>query len=123
MRDLIKHIITEETSKTVKLIKKYYNIEGDGASYRGDNLLHTMVTFFPKDYDNVMSPDNGSSFCRWEFDDQHNLTFIHMSLPGSYFIPLMDHIGNTKDLEEYLLGLHRREAQKFMVRLKIRRDN
>ena len=121
MRDLIKHIITEETSKTVKLLKKYYEIEGDGASYRGDNLVHTMVTFFPKDYDNVMSPDNGSSFCRWEFDDQHNLTFIHMSLPGSYFIPLMDHIGNTKDLEEYLLGLHRKEAEKFIIRLKIRR--
>lgn len=123
MRDLIRHIITEETSKTVKLLKKYYDIEGDGASYRGEDIIHTMVTFFPKDYDNVMSPDNGSSICRWEFDDQHNLTFIHLSLPGSYFIPLMDHIGNTKDLEEYLLGLHRREAEKFILRLKIRRDN
>ena len=123
MRDLIRHIITEETSKTVKLLKKYYDIEGDGASYRGDNVIHTLVAFFPKDYDDEMTPDNGTSFCIWEFDDDHNLTYKHLSLPSSYFIPLMNFIGNTKDLDQYLLGLHRKEAEKFILRLKHRREN
>jgi hypothetical protein len=120
MRDLIKHIIKEETNKSLKLVKKYYNIEGDGASYRGDNVIHTLVSFFPKDYDNEMTPDNGTSFCVWEFDDDHNLTAKHLSLPSSYFIPLMDYIGETEDLKEYLLGLHRKEAEKFILRLKKR---
>jgi hypothetical protein len=120
MKDLIKHIIKEETNKSVKLIRKYYDIEGDGASYRGDNVIHTLVTFFPKDYDNEMTPDNGTSFCIWEFDDDHNLTYKHLSLPSDSFIPLMGYIGETKDLKEYLLGLHRREAEKFILRLKKR---
>ena len=121
MRDLIKHIIKEETNKSLKLLKKYYNIEGDGASYRGDNVIHTLVSLFPKDYDNEMSPDNGTSFCSWEIDDDFNLTVKHLSLPSSYFIPLMNFIGNTKDLDQYLLGLHRKEAEKFILRLKHRR--
>jgi hypothetical protein len=118
MRDLIRHIIKEETNKSLKLVKKYYDIEGDGASYRGDNVIHTLVAFFPKDYDNEMTPDNGTSFCNWEFDDDYNLIYKHLSLPSSYFIPLMDYIGETEDLKEYLLGLHKREAEKFILRLK-----
>jgi hypothetical protein len=120
MKDLIRYIIKEETNKSLKLVKKYYNIEGDGASYRGDNVIHTLVAFFPKDYDDEMTPDNGTSFCNWEFDDDHNLIYKHLSLPSSYFIPLMDYIGETEDLKEYLLGLHRREAEKFILRLKKR---
>jgi hypothetical protein len=58
MKDLIRHIIKEETNKSVKLIRKYYDIEGDGANYRGDNVIHTLVAFFPKDYDDEMTPDN-----------------------------------------------------------------
>jgi len=117
MRNLIKHIIKEETNKSLKLLKKYYNIEGDGASYRGDNLIHTLVTLYPKDYDNEMTYHNGSSICTWEFDDDHNLTLKNLSLPSSYFIPLMDYIGDTKDLE----SMHRTEAEKFILRLKHRR--
>ena len=120
MRDLIKHIIKEETNKSVKLIRKYYDIEGDGASYRGDNLIHTLVTLYPKDYDNIMSPNNGSSICIWEFDDQFNLSLVDMSLPSSYFIPLMDYIGGTEYLEDYLESMHRTEAEKFILRLKKR---
>jgi hypothetical protein len=121
MRDLIRHIIKEETNKSLKLFTDLYDIEGDGASYRGDNVIHTLVSLFPKDYDNEMSPDNGTSFCSWEIDDDFNLTVKHLSLPSSYFIPIMDYIGETEDLKEYLLGLHRREAEKFIVRLKHRR--
>jgi hypothetical protein len=123
MKYLIKHIIKEETNKSVKLIRKYYDIEGDGANYRGDNVIHTLVTLYPKDYDNEMTYHNGSSICTWEFDDDHNLTLKNLSLPSSYFIPLMDYIGDTEDLEDYLESMHRTEAEKFILRIKHRREN
>ena len=118
MRDLIKHIIKEETNKSLKLILKYYDIEGDGATYRGDNKIQTLVTFFPKDYDNEMSDHAGSSICNWEFDPPHDLVFKFMTLPNPSFIPLMDYVGETEDLEEYLEKIHRKEAEKFLVKIK-----
>ena len=118
MRDLIKHILKEETNKSLKLLEKYYDIEGDGATYRGDNKIQTLVTFFPKDYDNEMSDHAGSSICNWEFDPPHDLIFKFMTLPNPSFIPLMDYIGETEDLEEYLEDIHRKEAEKFLVKIK-----
>ena len=118
MRDLIKHIIKEETSKSVRLFKKLYDIEGDGASYRGDNILYTLVTFFPKDYDNEMTPYNGSSVCTWEMDLPFGLTYKSMTFPHLMNIPLFDYIGDTDDIEEYLKDIHRKEAEKFLVNLK-----
>ena len=120
MRDLIRHIIKEETNKSVKLLEKYYDIEGDGATYRGDNLIQTLVTFFPKDYDNEMSDHAGSSICNWEFDPPHDLIFKFMTLPSDAFIPIMAYIGNTEELEEYLEDIHKVEAKKFILRLKKR---
>jgi len=118
MRDLIRHIIKEETNKSLKLLTDLYDIEGDGAYYRGENKIQTLVTFFPKDYDNEMSDHAGSSICNWEFEPPYNLIRKHMSLPSESFIPLMGYLGNNKDLEEYLEGIHRKEAEKFLVRLK-----
>jgi len=118
MRDLIKHIIKEETNKSVRLLTKYYDIEGDGATYRGDNKIQTLVTFFPKDYDNEMSDHAGSSICNWEFDPPSDLIFKFMTLPNPSFIPLMDYVGETEDLEEYLEEIHRKEAKKFLVKIK-----
>jgi len=116
MRDLIRHIIKEETNKSLKLLEKYYDIEGDGAYYRGENKIQTLVTLFPKDYDDEMTPDNGSSICNWEYDDQFNLIFKFMTLPSDAFIPLMAYIGNTEELEEYLEDIHRVEAEKYIDR-------
>ena len=113
-------LIKEETNKSVRLLTKYYDIEGDGATYRGDNKIQTLVTFFPKDYDNEMSDHAGSSICNWEFDPPHDLIFKFMTLPSSSFIPLIDYVGETEDLEEYLEEIHRKEAKKFLVRLKKR---
>ena len=118
MRDLIKHILKEETNRSVKLITKYYDIEGDGSHYRGDNKIQSYVTLSPKDYDDEMTPSAGTSICNWEYDDEFNLIFKFMMLPNSYFIPLMDYIGETEDLEEYLEDIHRMEAEKFIKRLK-----
>jgi hypothetical protein len=67
-----------------------------------------------------MTPDNGSSICNWEYDDQFNLIFKFMTLPSDAFIPLMGYIGNTEELEEYLEDMHRVEAKKFILRLKKR---
>jgi hypothetical protein len=111
-------LIIEETNKSLRLLTKYYDIEGDGASYRGDNKIQTLVTFFPKDYDNEMSDHAGSSICNWEFDPPSDLIFKFMSLPNPSFIPLMDYVGETEDLEEYLEEIHRKEAKKFLIRLK-----
>jgi hypothetical protein len=117
MRDLIKHIIKEETNKSLKLLEKYYDIEGDGAHYRGDNKIQTYVTLFPKDYDDEMTPSAGTSTCNWEYDDEFNLIFKFMTLPPAVFIPLMDYVGEAEDLQEYLEDIHRKEAEKFMRRI------
>jgi len=111
-------LIKEETNKSLKLLTKYYDIEGDGATYRGENKIQTLVTFFPKDYDNEMSDHAGSSICNWEFEPPYNLIRKHMTLPGESFIPLMGYIGNTEDLENYLEKIHRKEAEKFLVKIK-----
>ena len=112
------NLIKEETNKSLRLLTKYYDIEGDGATYRGDNKIQTLVTFFPKDYDNEMSDHAGSSICNWEFDPPSDLIFKFMTLPNPSFIPLMDYVGETEDLEEYLEKIHRKEAEKFLIRLK-----
>jgi len=111
-------LISEETNKSLRLLTKYYDIEGDGATYRGDNKIQTLVTFFPKDYDNEMSDHAGSSICNWEFDPPSDLIFKFMTLPNPSFIPLMDYVGETEDLENYLEKIHRKEAEKFLVKVK-----
>ena len=111
-------LIKENINKSLKLLSDLYDIEGDGVTYRGDNKIQTLVTFFPKDYDNEMSDHAGSSICNWEFDPPSDLIFKFMTLPGSSFIPLMDYVSNTEELKEYLEKIHRKEAEKFLVRLK-----
>jgi hypothetical protein len=46
-----------------------------------------------------------------------------MSLPQPYLIPLMNYVGDTEDLEDYLEDIHVEEAEKFLKRIKHRRDN
>jgi hypothetical protein len=65
-----------------------------------------------------MTRESATSTCNWEFDDNRELIFKYINLPQPYLIPLMDYIGETEDLEEYLEGIHRQEAEKFLVRLK-----
>ena len=113
-------VIIEETNKSLKLLEKYYDIEGDGATYFGKNKIQTLVTFFPKNYDNEMTREAGSSICSWLFEPPYNLIRKHMTLPGESFIPLMGYIGNGEDLKNYLEKIHRKEAEKFIVRLKHR---
>jgi len=46
-----------------------------------------------------------------------------MSLPQPYLIPLMNYVGDTEDLEDYLEDIHVEEAEKFLLKLKHRRNN
>jgi hypothetical protein len=123
MKNLIRHILIEETNKSINLFTNLYDIEENGSSYRGDNKIQTYVTFYPKDYDNEMTREAATSTCNWEIDDDGELIFKFMSLPQPYLIPLMNYVGETEDLEEYLEVIHRKEAEKFLKRIKHRRDN
>ena len=114
MRNIIRYILKEETNKSLKLISKYYDIESDGSTYRGDNKIQTYVRFYPKDYDNEMTRESATSTCNWEFDDNGELIFKSITLPQPYLIPLMNYIGETEDLKEYLKDIHIGKAKKFL---------
>jgi hypothetical protein len=111
-------LIKENINKSLKLLTDLYDIESDGSTYRGDNKIQTYVRFYPKDYDNEMTRESATSTCNLEFDPPHDLIFKFMTLPSPSFIPLMDYIGETEDLEEYLEKIHRKEAEKFLVKVK-----
>jgi hypothetical protein len=123
MKNLIRHILKEETNKSLKLFTNLYDIEDNGSVYRGENRFQTYVTFYPKDYDNEMTREAGTSICNWEIDDDGELIFKFMSLPQPYLIPLMNYVGDTEDLEDYLEDIHVEEAEKFLKRINHRRDN
>jgi hypothetical protein len=118
MRNIIRYILKEETNKSLKLISKYYDIEDDGSTYRGDNKIQTYVRFYPKDYDNEMTRESATSTCNWEFDDNGELIFKSITLPQPYLIPLINYIGETEDLKEYLKDIHIGEAKKFLNHLR-----
>jgi len=123
MKNIIRHILKEETNKSIKLFTNLYDIEDNGSVYRGENRFQTYVTFYPKDYDNEMTREAGTSICNWEIDDDGELIFKFMSLPQHYLIPLMNYVGDTEDLEDYLEDIHVEEAEKFLKRINHRRDN
>jgi hypothetical protein len=123
MKNLIRHILKEETNKSLKLFTNLYDIEDNGSVYRGENKFQTYVTFYPKDYDNEMTREAGTSICNWEIDDDGELIFKFMSLPQPYLIPLMNYVGDTEDLEDYLEDIHVEEAEKFLKRINHRRNN
>lgn len=123
MKNLIRYILKEETNKSLGIITKYYNIEGDGSVYRGDNKFITYVLFSPKNYDNEMTPHDGRSNCYWEIDEDGDLEFKFMNLPNETTIPIMSYIGDTEDLEDYLEDIHIEEAIKFLKKLNHRRNN
>jgi hypothetical protein len=70
-----------------------------------------------------MTREAGTSICNWEIDDDGELIFKFMSLPQPYLIPLMNYVGDTEDLEDYLEDIHVEEAEKFLKRINHRRDN
>jgi C1A family cysteine protease len=123
MKNLIRHILKEETNKSLKLFTNLYDIEDNGSVYRGENKFQTYVTFYPKDYDNEMTREAATSICNWKINEDNEPVFMFMNLPNSQYIPLMDYIGETEDLEEYLEVIHGKEAERFIKRINHRRTN
>ena len=122
------NLLNEVTNKSVKLLSKYYDIEGSDAYYLGDGKIQTRVIFKPKDFDDPMTPQYGESLCNWNIDKPFgsvigDLTFKFMDLPKTSNVPLMGYIGNTEELEEYLEDLHRGEAENLIKRINHRRNN
>ena len=122
------NLLNEVTNKSVKLLSKYYDIEGSDAYYLGDGKIQTRVVFKPKDFDDPMTPQYGESLCNWNIDKPFgsvigDLTFKFMDLPKTSNVPLMGYIGNTEELEEYLEDLHRGEAENLIKRINHRRNN
>jgi hypothetical protein len=70
-----------------------------------------------------MTREAATSTCNWEIDDDGELIFKFMSLPQPYLIPLMNYVGDTEDLEDYLEDIHVEEAEKFLKRINHRRNN
>jgi hypothetical protein len=126
-QDQIK-LIKESTNRSAKLLGKFYDIEGYHAYYLGDSMIQSRVRFTPKDFDNPMTPRYGESICNWKIDKPFSsvpgdVTFVAMNLPDPFNVPLMDHIGNTEELEEYLKELHMEEVEEFIKRIIHRRNN
>ena len=126
-QDQIK-LIKESTNRSAKLLGKFYDIEGYHAYYLGDSMIQSRVRFTPKDFDNPMTPRYGESICNWKIDKPFSsvpgdVTFVAMNLPDSFNVPLMDHIGNTEELEKYLKELHMEEVEEFIKRIIHRRNN
>ena len=126
-QDQIK-LIKESTNRSAKLLGKFYDIEGYHAYYLGDSMIQSRVRFTPKDFDNPMTPRYGESICNWKIDKPFSsvpgdVTFVAMNLPDPFNVPLMDHIGNTEELEEYLKELHMEEVEELIKRIIHRRNN
>lgn len=115
-------LIKESTNKSVGLLKKFYHIEADGSAYRGHNQIQTFVVISPKDWDNPLTPKSTKSFCNWEVVDDEPIHKV-MTIPEPSSVPMMEHIGNTDELAEYLAGIHREEAERMIQKLNHRRDN
>jgi hypothetical protein len=64
-----------------------------------------------------MTRESATSTCNWEFDDNGELIFKSITSPQPYLIPLMDYIGDTEDLKDYLKDIHREESEKFLKRI------
>ena len=118
MKNLIRHILKEETNKSLKLLNKYYNIKKGTGTYVGDGWFKTSIMFTPKDFDDIMTPYFAESICNWQIirnsKNEYDIRFKYMKLPDPVTMPLIEYIGNTDELELYLQHIHRVEAEKSL---------
>ena len=117
------NLLNEGTNKSVKLLKKYYDIIGGGGRYEGQGKIRTVVSFLRKDSDDDLNHSSFPSYGFWGIGDDGELIFRSVTLPKPENIPLMEYIGNTDELKEYLEDLHREEAEDILKRINHRREN
>jgi hypothetical protein len=113
MKDLIKHILKEETyesSKEIKFLKKFYDVEV--SSYLSGREILTVVKFIPKDDNNEMTPYIIRSSANWSIMNNGGLDFEDCTnISNSNKMPLLDYMTDYH-LNNYVVGLHRSEAKK-----------
>jgi hypothetical protein len=117
------NLLNEGTNKSVRLLKKYYDIIGGGGRYEGQGKIRTVVSFLRKDSDDDLNHSSFPSYGFWGIGDDDQLIFRSVTLPKPENIPLMEYIGNTDELKEYLKDLHREEAEDILKRINHRRNN
>jgi hypothetical protein len=116
MRDLIKHILKEETdnseeSKEIKFIKKFYDIEVSSEVF--GKKITSWVRFIPKDGDNDMTPSIVVSKGEWSIGRNGGLDFEDCTYirNRSNKMPLLDYMSDYH-LNNYVVYLHRLEVKK-----------
>lgn len=119
MKDLIRHILKEETNETIKVISKYYDVDVIHRKL-SKGVYKTFVRFTPKDSENDMTPHTAKSWAIWHVkelgDGTLNLDFYDCTYVRSSGIPLLDYIGGSYHLDNYVEDLHRKEIESVINR-------
>jgi hypothetical protein len=119
MRNLIRRILKEETNDTINLINQYYDVDVIHRKI-SKYVYKTFVRFTPKDSKNDMTPYTTKSWAIWHVkelkDGTLNLDFYDCAYIRSTGIPLLDYIGGTYHLDNYVEELHRKEIESVIDR-------
>jgi hypothetical protein len=114
MRNLIRHILKEETNETIKVISKYYDVDVIHRKL-SKYVFKTFIRFTPKDSDNDMTPYTAKSWAIWDVkelgDGTLKLEFYDCSYVRSSEMPILDYIGGPYHLDNYVEDLHRKEIE------------
>lgn len=111
MKDLIRHILKEETEdEQIKYLKKYYDVEV--SSDKIGKKIHTLIKFIPKDTDNEMTPSVVTSWGLWTDKGNGRLDFEDCAYVRNWRMPLLNYIPIQYNLDNYVERLHRQEAKK-----------
>ena len=120
MKEIIRRVLKEETNETIKVINKYYDVEATHVetTHRklGNFVFKTFVRFTPKDSENDMTPYVAKSWAillvKKFGDGTYDFDFYDCTYVRSTEIPLLDYIGGTYDLDNYVEDLHRKEVER-----------
>jgi hypothetical protein len=112
------NLIKEETygsSKQIKFLKNYYDVEVSSYTGESDKVITTIVELIPKDIDNEMTPFVLTSKTIWSVGDNGRLDYEFSTyIRNVERMPLLDYMGDTHYLNGYLEHLHRSEARKIV---------
>jgi len=115
MKQIIRRVLKEEANETIKVINKYYDVETTHRKL-GNFVFKTFVRFTPKDSENDMTPYVAKSWALWyvkKFGDlTYDFDFYECAYVRSKEMPLLDYIGGTYDLDNYVEDLHRKEVER-----------
>ena len=106
---------TYESSKQIKFLKNYYDVEVSSYTGESGKVITTTVRLIPKDFTNEMTPFILTSKTIWVIRDNGRLDYeFGTHIRSSERMPLLDYINPTYYLNGYLEHLHRSEARKIV---------